>query len=85
MPCPQTCPQTPGPLISPAFLGPQWEGPRRAGSSLGVLPSDSVPPSFSPDDLGEGGLQLYPPGPSEAGAADAGDFQEEEAGRGRKD
>ena len=72
------------PLIPSASLGPRWEGPRRAGSSLGVLPSGSVPPSFSPDDLGEGDLQLYPPGPTGAGAADAGDFQEEEAGRGRK-
>ena len=84
MPCPQTCPRLLGPLVPPASLGALWEGPRRAGSSLGVLPSGSVPPSFSPDDLVEGGLQLYPPGPSGAGAADAGAFQEEEAGRGRK-
>ena len=83
-PCSQTCPQTPGPS-HPTCL-PRSPGGRGRGELARAwesYPSGSVPPFF-PANLGEGGLGLYPPGPLGAGAADVGDFQEEEAGRGRK-
>lgn len=70
--------------LPPRALAPRgrWGlGERPPAWGGGAFPTS---PSSSPANLGEGGFQVSPSGPTGAGAADVDDFQEEGAGRGRK-